>query len=127
VGPGSGSTARWLTPRVALVRVAIDGVQQVQQAACEHQGRDPTASMFKQRSGGGIGHWSLWQMTAADYARLARAQREWAWPLDRRESGVFALGAAPIRISMRCSLGPAARGLLLGVAAGVLFGCPTSP
>ena len=38
------------------------------------------------------------------------------------ECGVFALGAALIRISMRGSLGPAAQGLLLGVAAGVLFG-----
>jgi len=38
------------------------------------------------------------------------------------ECGVFALGAALIRISMRGGLGPAARGLLLGVAAGVLFG-----
>jgi hypothetical protein len=38
------------------------------------------------------------------------------------ECGVFALGAALIRISMRGSLGPAAEGLLLGVAAGVLFG-----
>src|SRR5437763_4574832 len=38
------------------------------------------------------------------------------------ECGVFALGAALIRISMRDSLGPAAWGLLLGVAAGVLFG-----
>src|SRR5207248_2987168 len=38
------------------------------------------------------------------------------------ECGVFALGAALIRISMRDSLGRAARGLLLGVAAGVLFG-----
>jgi hypothetical protein len=38
------------------------------------------------------------------------------------ECGVFALGAAMIRISMRRSLGPAAEGLLLGVAAGVLFG-----
>jgi len=37
------------------------------------------------------------------------------------ECGVFALGAALIRISMRGGLGPAARGLLLGVA-GVLFG-----
>src|SRR5579859_3695880 len=38
------------------------------------------------------------------------------------ECGVFALGAALIRISMRGSLGPVAQGLLLGVAAGVLFG-----
>jgi hypothetical protein len=38
------------------------------------------------------------------------------------ECGVFALGAALIRISMRGSLGAAPRGLLLGVAAGVLFG-----
>jgi drug/metabolite transporter (DMT)-like permease len=38
------------------------------------------------------------------------------------ECGVFALGAGLIRISMRASLGAAARGLLLGVAAGVLFG-----
>ena len=38
------------------------------------------------------------------------------------ECGVFALGAALIRISMRGSLGAAAQGLLLGVAAGVLFG-----
>jgi drug/metabolite transporter (DMT)-like permease len=38
------------------------------------------------------------------------------------ECGVFALGAALIRISMRGALGPVARGLLLGVAAGVLFG-----
>ncbi len=38
------------------------------------------------------------------------------------ECGVFALGAALIRISMRGSLAPAAQGLLLGVAAGVLFG-----
>src|SRR5512142_2676316 len=38
------------------------------------------------------------------------------------ECGVLALGAALIRISMRSSLGPAAQGLLLGVAAGVLFG-----
>jgi drug/metabolite transporter (DMT)-like permease len=38
------------------------------------------------------------------------------------ECGVFALGAVLIRISMRDNLGPAAQGLLLGVAAGVLFG-----
>src|ERR1700719_3478205 len=38
------------------------------------------------------------------------------------ECGVFALGAALIRISMRGSLGPTAQGLLLGVASGVLFG-----
>src|SRR6476469_3352430 len=38
------------------------------------------------------------------------------------ECGVFALGAALIRISMRGGLGPTAQGLLLGVAAGVLFG-----
>jgi drug/metabolite transporter (DMT)-like permease len=38
------------------------------------------------------------------------------------ECGVFVLGAALIRISMRGSLGPAAQGLLLGISAGVLFG-----
>ena len=38
------------------------------------------------------------------------------------ECGVFALGVALIRVSMRDRLGPAAQGLLLGVAAGVLFG-----
>jgi drug/metabolite transporter (DMT)-like permease len=38
------------------------------------------------------------------------------------ECGVFALGAALILISMRRGLGPAPQGLLLGVAAGVLFG-----
>jgi drug/metabolite transporter (DMT)-like permease len=38
------------------------------------------------------------------------------------ECGVFVLGAALIRISMRGSLGATAQGLLLGVAAGVLFG-----
>ena len=38
------------------------------------------------------------------------------------ECGVFALGAALILISTRRGLGPAAEGLLLGVAAGVLFG-----
>jgi len=38
------------------------------------------------------------------------------------ECGVLAFGAALIRISMRGGLGPAAQGLLLGVAAGVLFG-----
>ena len=38
------------------------------------------------------------------------------------ECSVFALGAALIRISMRGSLDPATQGLLLGVAAGVLFG-----
>jgi drug/metabolite transporter (DMT)-like permease len=38
------------------------------------------------------------------------------------ECGVLALGAALIRISMRGGLGPDAQGLLLGVAAGVLFG-----
>jgi drug/metabolite transporter (DMT)-like permease len=38
------------------------------------------------------------------------------------ECGVFALGGGLIRISMRGALGPAAQGLLLGVAAGVLFG-----
>jgi hypothetical protein len=38
------------------------------------------------------------------------------------ECGVFALGVALIRISMRGSFGAAARGLLLGVASGVLFG-----
>jgi hypothetical protein len=43
------------------------------------------------------------------------------------ECGVVALGAALIRISMRGSLGAAARGLLLGVAAGYCSGCPTSP
>jgi hypothetical protein len=38
------------------------------------------------------------------------------------ECGVFALGAALIRISARRSIGPGTEGLLLGVAAGVLFG-----
>ena len=38
------------------------------------------------------------------------------------ECGVFALGAALIRISMRGGVDPPAEGLLLGVAAGVLFG-----
>src|SRR5690242_14074760 len=38
------------------------------------------------------------------------------------ECGVFALGAALTLLSMHRSLGPAAQGLLLGVAAGVLFG-----
>ena len=38
------------------------------------------------------------------------------------ECGVFALGVALIRLSMRGSVGPAAQGLLLAVAAGVLFG-----
>jgi hypothetical protein len=38
------------------------------------------------------------------------------------ECGVFVLGVALIRISMRGSLDPAAQGLLLGVASGVLFG-----
>jgi drug/metabolite transporter (DMT)-like permease len=38
------------------------------------------------------------------------------------ECGVFALGAVLIVISMHGRLGPAARGLVLGVAAGVLFG-----
>jgi drug/metabolite transporter (DMT)-like permease len=38
------------------------------------------------------------------------------------ECGVFALGAGLIRISMRGSLGPTTQGLLLAVAAGVLFG-----
>jgi hypothetical protein len=38
------------------------------------------------------------------------------------ECGVFALGAALIRVSMQARFGPAAEGLLLGVAAGVLFG-----
>jgi drug/metabolite transporter (DMT)-like permease len=38
------------------------------------------------------------------------------------ECGIFALGVALIRVSMRERLGPAAQGLLLGVAAGVLFG-----
>jgi drug/metabolite transporter (DMT)-like permease len=38
------------------------------------------------------------------------------------ECGVFALGAALIRISMHGSVLPAAEGLLLSVAAGVLFG-----
>jgi drug/metabolite transporter (DMT)-like permease len=38
------------------------------------------------------------------------------------ECGVFALGVALIRISMRDSFGEARQGLLLGVASGVLFG-----
>ena len=38
------------------------------------------------------------------------------------ECGVFALGAALLMISMHGSLDPATKGLLLGVAAGVLFG-----
>ncbi len=38
------------------------------------------------------------------------------------ECGVFALGAALIRISTHQRIGPAAEGLMLGVAAGVLFG-----
>jgi drug/metabolite transporter (DMT)-like permease len=38
------------------------------------------------------------------------------------ECGVFVLGVALIRISMRDRFGPAAEGLLLGVASGVLFG-----
>jgi hypothetical protein len=38
------------------------------------------------------------------------------------ECGVFALGAALIRISTRRSIGAATEGLMLGVAAGVLFG-----
>jgi len=38
------------------------------------------------------------------------------------EAAIFALGAALTLISMHGSFGPAAEGLLLGVAAGVLFG-----
>ena len=38
------------------------------------------------------------------------------------ECGVFTLGAALIMVSMHGSLNPATKGLLLGVAAGVLFG-----
>jgi hypothetical protein len=38
------------------------------------------------------------------------------------ECGVFALGAGLIRISTRRRIGPATEGLMLGVAAGVLFG-----
>jgi drug/metabolite transporter (DMT)-like permease len=38
------------------------------------------------------------------------------------EAGIFALGAALTLISMHGGFGPAAQGLLLGVAAGVLFG-----
>jgi drug/metabolite transporter (DMT)-like permease len=38
------------------------------------------------------------------------------------ECAVFALGAGLIRISTRRSIGPATEGLMLGVAAGVLFG-----
>jgi hypothetical protein len=38
------------------------------------------------------------------------------------ECGIFALGAALIRISARRSIGPVSEGLLLGVASGVLFG-----
>jgi hypothetical protein len=38
------------------------------------------------------------------------------------ECGVFGLGVALIRISMRGGFGTAAQGLLLGVASGVLFG-----
>jgi hypothetical protein len=38
------------------------------------------------------------------------------------ECGVFVIGLALIRISMRGGLGSAAQGLLLGVASGVLFG-----
>lgn len=38
------------------------------------------------------------------------------------ECGVFALGAALIRISTRRSIGPATEGLMLSIAAGVLFG-----
>ena len=38
------------------------------------------------------------------------------------ECGVFALGVALIRISARRSIGAATEGLMLGVAAGVLFG-----
>lgn len=38
------------------------------------------------------------------------------------ESGVFVFGAALIRLSARRSIGPATEGLMLGVAAGVLFG-----
>jgi hypothetical protein len=38
------------------------------------------------------------------------------------ECGIFALGVVLIRVSMRDTMGQAAEGLLLGVAAGVLFG-----
>ena len=38
-------------------------------AASEHPAPGPAASTVKQRSGDGIGHWSLWRMTDADYAR----------------------------------------------------------
>jgi drug/metabolite transporter (DMT)-like permease len=38
------------------------------------------------------------------------------------ECGVFALGGALIRISTRRSIGPATEGLILSIAAGVLFG-----
>jgi hypothetical protein len=41
------------------------------------------------------------------------------------ECGVFVLGAALIRISARRGIGPAAEGLLRGVAAGCSE-CPTS-
>jgi hypothetical protein len=43
--------------------------------ASEDPGPDPPASTFKQRSAVGSGHWSLWQMTDADYPRLPRTMR----------------------------------------------------
>jgi hypothetical protein len=49
-------------------------------AASEHPAPGPAASTVSSVRDG-IGHWSLWRMTAADYARLARTPRERAWPL----------------------------------------------
>jgi drug/metabolite transporter (DMT)-like permease len=74
--------------------------------------------------------WTGVIVTAAGLAVIAvtggshmRAVRHYSLPaLIAVECGVFALGAALIRISMRARFGPAAEGLLLGVAAGVLLG-----
>jgi hypothetical protein len=74
--------------------------------------------------------WTGVIVTAAGLAVIAvtggshtSAVRDYSLPaLIAVECGVFALGAALIRISMHARFGPAAQGLLLGVAAGVLFG-----
>jgi hypothetical protein len=59
----------------------------------------------------------------SDLLTVARRVRHYSLAaLIAVERGVFALGAALIRVSMRAGFGPAAEGLLLGVAAGVLFG-----
>jgi hypothetical protein len=81
LGRAPASTARNLRQQrssIDLLRAPVSGRSQDPRARGRRLNMrpGPAAGTVMQRSGDGTGHWSLWRMPDADYARLARIPRE---------------------------------------------------